>query len=334
MNANLFWDANIKCEFCEATFNSQDSLKQHLRLHSRRKPYKCDECGARFSYNSTLDWHRKSHSGEMPFKCDECNAQFTQNSMLIWHKRKHRMIETSQNPGVVVNMANLYHQQNLQNFSNMFSVSSVMTASATPVANITLPVCMSEPVSDVGQMDVQMNISCTSEPLHSDLAVSSSSLGILADVHEKRKVSKEEGVFRCDICCTTFAYSTDLKGHVETKHNMGENNPYHILARQQQASGFISNKRKIIQEKLFKCDLCYAGFNTEGHLKSHRQKHVVGRPYKCSKCGLTFSDKSILESHERRHQAERPFKCDRCGAAFFRQSHLQKHIKRHTGDFV
>lgn len=335
MNVNLFWDTNIKCEFCEATFNSQDSLKQHLRLHSRRKPYKCDECDARFSYNSTLEWHKKSHTGEMPFKCDECNAQFTQNSMLIWHKRKHRLIETSQNPGVVVNMANLYHQQNLQNFSNVFSVSSVVTASATPVSNtLTLPVCMNEPVTDVAQMDVQMNLPGSSEPVHSDLATSSSPSGILVDVLEKQKVSKEEGVFRCDICCTTFVYSTDLKGHMETKHNMGENNPYHILARQQQANGFMSNKRKIIQEKPFKCDLCYAGFNTEGHLKSHRQKHVVGRPYKCSKCGLTFSDKSILESHERRHQAERPFKCDRCGAAFFRQSHLQKHIKRHTGELV
>ncbi|XP_042238400.1 zinc finger protein 845-like [Homarus americanus] len=330
MNVNLYWEHSVKCEFCEATFDNQDTLKQHLRLHSRRKPYKCDECGAKFSYNSTLEWHKKSHTGEMPFKCDECGAQFLQNSMLVWHKRKHRMGESSQNSALVVNMANIYHQQNVPTFPNFFSLPSLVNTANTVPANV-VATCSTGPISSIAAPSHLHLTNCLSpQPL---VATNSSQQEMQTDATGKRKLEIEEGTFRCDICGTVLLHSSDLRAHMHTKHNMGENNPFHILARQQQVNGeFI--RKKIIVEKPYKCDLCGAGFNTEGHLKSHRQKHIVERPYKCEKCCLTFSDKSILESHERRHQAERPHKCDRCGAAFFRETHLQRHIKRHTGELV
>ncbi|XP_071532486.1 uncharacterized protein [Panulirus ornatus] len=331
MNINLFWEHNVKCEFCEATFDNQDTLKQHLRLHSRRKPYRCDECGAKFSYNSTLEWHKKSHTGEMPFKCDECGAQFLQNSMLVWHKRKHRMGESSQNSSLVVNMANIYHQQGMHNFSNIFSLPNLANTVSTAPVNIAAT-CSTGPVTTITTpSNLHMTNSISPQPA---IAMASPQPCILTDSIGKRKLEGEEGTFRCDICGTMLLYSSDLKTHMHTKHNMGENNPFHILARQQQANGQFVQRKKIIVEKPYKCDLCGAGFNTDGHLKTHRQKHMVERPYKCEKCGLTFSDHSILESHERRHQAERPYKCDRCGAAFFRETHLQRHIKRHTGELV
>ncbi|KAK7085627.1 hypothetical protein SK128_007775, partial [Halocaridina rubra] len=334
MNNNLFWESNLTCDFCDTSFNSQDSLMQHVRLHSRRKPYKCDECDAKFSYNSTLEWHRKCHSGVMPFKCEECGAQFIQNSMLVWHKRKHNSVETSPSQAVVVNMADIY-PQGLQAFPNVFSVPDVIgtTASSLP-STVPVSVCSEEPVRDISvQPDPQMNacllVPVTSQP---STAATSSSSGILFNLLGKRKPESYQGTFRCDICCNVFSHSADLRSHMVTKHNMGENNPFYLLAKQQHSDGTIISKRKIIIAKPFKCDLCFAGFNTEGHLKSHRQKHTLERPYKCMKCGLSYSDKSILESHERRHQADRPYKCDQCGAAFFRESHLLKHIKRHTGE--
>lgn len=331
MNVNMFWEHGVKCEFCETTFDHQDALKLHLRLHSRRKPYKCEDCGAKFSYNSTLEWHKKSHTGEMPFKCDECGAQFLQNSMLVWHKRKHRMGESSQNSAVVVNMANIYQQQTVHNFTNIFNVPNLMnTVNATPV-NVVATCAQGATTSVAAPSNHHLPNSISAQP--STVIAPLSQPTLLADSSGKRKL-EEGGTFRCDICGTTLHYSSDLKVHMQTKHNMGENNPFYILARQQQADGQFISRKKIIVEKPFKCDLCGAGFNTEGHLKSHRQKHMVERPFRCEKCGLTFSDQSILESHERRHQAERPHKCDRCGAAFFRVSHLQRHIKRHTGELV
>lgn len=333
MNVNMFWEHSIKCEFCETTFDHQDALKQHLRLHSRRKPYKCEDCGAKFSYNSTLEWHKKSHTGEMPFKCDECGAQFLQNSMLVWHKRKHRMGESSQNSTVVVNMANTYQQQGMHNIANFFCVSGLMNpVSAAPV-NVAASCVPGTTSTATIAPPPNLHITNSLAPQPGTVIAPSPQPAMLADTAGKRK-HEEGSIFHCDICGTTLLYSSDLRTHMHTKHNMGENNPFFILARQQQANGQFIPRKKVIVEKLYKCDLCGAGFNTEGHLKSHRQKHIVERPFKCDKCGLTFCDQPTLESHERRHQAERPYKCDRCGAAFFRATHLQRHIKRHTGEFI
>lgn len=335
MNVNLFWEHSVKCEFCDTSFDNQETLKQHLRLHSRRKPYKCDDCGAKFSYNSTLEWHKKSHTGEMPFKCDECGAQFLQDSMLVWHKRKHRVGENSQNSSLVVNVTNIHPQQGIHNLPTIFSLPNLVnTVNSTPVSVMTTSTGGAATTIEVPtpfQMDSMNNPVSVGTVIHPV----TSQPEVLPDMMTgKRKPEMEEGTFRCDICGTLLYNGSDLKAHMDNKHNMGENNPFHILAKQQQANGQFMSRKKIIIEKLFKCDLCGAGFNTEGHLRTHRLKHIVERPYKCEKCGLTFSDHTILESHERRHQTERPYKCDRCGAAFFRESHLQRHIKRHTGEFI
>ncbi|XP_063859956.1 zinc finger protein 85-like [Scylla paramamosain] len=335
MNVNLLWEHSIKCEFCDATFDNQETLKQHLRLHSRRKPYKCDDCGAKFSYNSTLEWHKKSHTGELPFKCDECGAQFLQNSMLVWHKRKHRIGENSQNSSLVVNVTNIYPQQSVQSLPTIFSLPNLVNTVNSSTVNV-VATCSAGTTTTIAQPTHfpvnDMNHPVSVEGIMPPMATQPEMAPDM--VTGKRKLEAEEGMFRCDVCGTVLFHSSDLKAHMHTKHNVGENNPFHILAKQQQASGQFMLRKKIIIEKPYKCDLCGAGFNTEGHLKTHRQKHMVERPYKCEKCGLTFSDHPTLESHERRHQAERPYKCDRCGAAFFRESHLHRHIKRHTGDFV
>lgn len=333
MNANLFWEHNVKCEFCDISFDDQETLKQHLRLHSRRKPYMCDDCGAKFSYNSTLEWHKKSHTGEMPFKCDECGAQFLQDSMLVWHKRKHRVGENSHDSSLVVNVTNIHSQQGMHTLPAMFSLPNLVnTVNSAPAS--AMATCSGGAASLESPSHFQ--VGSINNPVSVETTIPSMTMqpGIQPDFSGKRKSDMEECTFRCDICSNVLFHGSDLKAHMHNKHNMGENNPFHILAKQQQASGQLMSRKKTLMEKLYKCDLCGAGFNTEGHLKTHRLKHTVERPYKCEKCGLTFSDNSLLESHERRHQSERPYKCDRCGAAFFRESHLQRHIKRHTGEFI
>lgn len=305
---------SLNCEYCKASFTDADSLQQHLKLHSRRKPYKCDDCEAKFSYNSTLEWHKKSHMGELPYKCNECGAQFKQSSILVWHKRKHRVVETSHtntSQTVAVNVANIYHsQQNYNHDSSVLCAPRIVNAISSSLNN-------------------SLHSTCDSTPAVSNIIPGSSTeiSEIVVDNLGKRKYEDEDR-FQCDACGQVFQQSGDLRTHVQTKHNMGKNNPYYILARQHQHTG------QFITEKPFKCDLCMAGFKTEGHLRTHRQKHITGRPFKCSKCALSFSDKLTLESHERRHQSDRPYNCNHCGATFYRETHLQRHIKRHTGELV
>ncbi|CAL4163599.1 unnamed protein product [Meganyctiphanes norvegica] len=313
------------CEFCHASFTDNDSLEQHLKLHSRRKPYKCDECEAKFSYKSTLEWHKKSHMGELPFQCNECGAQFHQNSILVWHKRKHRTGQTTHantSRPIVVNVANVCPSQlNSSPISNVFCVPNVGNAVTSSVNSTIHSTCDSTSSTSFSET--------TAFP-GSSTQISES----VVDNLGKRMHDEEEVRFQCDVCGQVFQQSEDLRTHVQIKHNMGKNNPYYILAKQQEVAGHFIARKKMITEKKFKCDLCMAGFNTEGHLRTHRQKHITGRPFKCSKCILSFSDSLTLDSHERRHQSDRPHKCNHCGATFYRETHLQRHIQRHTGELV
>ncbi|XP_076058379.1 uncharacterized protein LOC143035323 [Oratosquilla oratoria] len=409
----MFWDEDTKCEFCEAVFPNSLELQNHLRLHSRRKPYKCDECGTKFSYNSTLEWHRRSHAGELPFKCGECDAQFSHNSVLVWHQRRHSnnqlqeqqpvqqlqegssahvsreyMVQDEATPDITVVLPQ--PATGVNNPSNtavsvphticptMPAISSTVQHTLPSAIHQTVPSTLHHTIpstthqtisSSIHQtnpstiyqsmpLSIQQTIQSTvpnlvplspSQPMPSTLtnpstvplAVSSAVLNSpmvyhtltpydANTAHSVVKVKKLESAYRCDICDASFGDGAHLRTHMQTKHNVGDNNPFYLLA--QQANGMVRKKK--IAEKTFKCDLCGAGFKTEGHRKTHRLKHTMERPFKCRKCGITFMEKVALESHERRHQADRPHKCSHCGAAFFRQSHLQKHSKRHTGQLV
>lgn len=55
------------CRFCNKTFSSKQTLREHLYIHSGEKPYKCNEPG--------------------------CQESFRQGSLLSIHKRVHREIQ-------------------------------------------------------------------------------------------------------------------------------------------------------------------------------------------------------------------------------------------------
>lgn len=55
------------CRFCNRTFSSKQTLREHLYIHTGEKPYKCNEPG--------------------------CEESFRQGSLLSIHKRVHREIQ-------------------------------------------------------------------------------------------------------------------------------------------------------------------------------------------------------------------------------------------------
>ncbi|XP_069695151.1 zinc finger protein 3 homolog isoform X4 [Periplaneta americana] len=80
---------SIKCKYCYKIFKEGNELEEHLRTHSREKPYKCETCGKEFGKRGTLTRHIRSHTGDKPFKCDHCGKCFIALNILIRHVRIH-----------------------------------------------------------------------------------------------------------------------------------------------------------------------------------------------------------------------------------------------------
>lgn len=82
------------CQVCDKVFNNSISLKQHMIVHSSKKPFQCKSCGKSFKRSSTLSTHMLIHSDTRPFECHFCGKRFHQKSDM----KKHTYIHTGEKP--------------------------------------------------------------------------------------------------------------------------------------------------------------------------------------------------------------------------------------------
>lgn len=52
------------CKECPYATNVMSSMKDHIHVHDKRRPYSCSLCGNRFTAASSLSAHVLIHTGE------------------------------------------------------------------------------------------------------------------------------------------------------------------------------------------------------------------------------------------------------------------------------
>ncbi|KAK3705182.1 hypothetical protein QZH41_013977 [Actinostola sp. cb2023] len=286
----------FKCDYCEDSFDKQETLDAHVKTHNRRKrgrhPVKVSPESESKPSRPKRSKASKSEkdsgkSGEDPLQCEVCGDTFSAELKLRKHLTTHNVNKRLHCDGCKVPFAFQY------------------------------------------QLDRHIRRNTGDQPYKCDQCEESFTLRCHFNYHLRLHNPKK--LHACEHCGKTFNSFANLKGHIRI--HTGEK-PYKCDMCEKcftEYSSLAKHRRAHTGEKPFKCNHCDKAFSQSGGLKVHLRTHTGEKPFKCTHCDRAFAKGYNLKTHTRTHTGEKPYKCDICSKPFSQHSTLVTHVRRHEG---
>ncbi|KAI4460559.1 zinc finger protein [Holotrichia oblita] len=304
---------NFNCSICKKSF-TKSKLNQHMRSHTKEKPYKCKICPQKFSIGSNLRRHVMTHTGERPHVCEICGKGFIQSTTLHVHLKKHTTGVSSDSLDYTSTELPIKCEVCGRGFKREGRYKIHLTKHFPE--------------------DAKSQKENKSTPKH-NRTTGNYSCGICNRGFKNKYLLKAHGSthreksYLCSDCGKVFATKAALQSHL--KVHTGEK-PHSCMVCKKSFAHVGSFEAHILihsGEKPYQCPICNKSFTQLTHLKYHKRVHSGERPYGCEYCGKKFALKGNLTVHIRTHTGETPHLCPICGKGFYDSSSMKKHYKIH-----
>ena len=265
--------------------------------------FPCRKCGATFSDHKRLLNHLGLVHNEKPFSCELCDRKFAYSGQVVWHMRDHRRKKTAA-------LARLAREKKGDKDSD---------SQRKPVVSLEKVVTHPAKVKSPTIQTSSKIFKCR----HCSTCFT-----------EEKRLNNHMGVrhgyklFKCDICCLKFSYSTHLiwhrRGHFTDRKpdNKGKEARGHELqqgkkrklsevddgdtssqpSEEPDVEMVVGEEEDDNGEKWFMCGYCNKNFANENTFRKHMLKHKGKRELGCETCGRTFKYPNQLQVHRLSHR--------------------------------
>uniref|UniRef100_A0A672HUF9 C2H2-type domain-containing protein n=2 Tax=Salarias fasciatus TaxID=181472 RepID=A0A672HUF9_SALFA len=292
---------HYRCEICNRSFNSLQSLHRHQQYRNTERGYKCTLCCKIFEDRQDLKKHLQNHVRERFHSCNFCGKRFLKVDALNAHqKENHPALKATTLSQQEKKIEKTYPCKKCK--LNFFWMSDFQTHS--------LYHCKGKEPDEVFASEIEVEVTSKNQEDSTSEILPSNDRSTDVKSNGADRIFEDESCeidniysstpYRCGLCGDRFHNLTTLKEHHLTHQTQEEIDQLN----QESQKPF---KRKIPPKgkrrrgsnpngKLHPCKHCHRVFNHSSSLSRHMRYHK-GTMHTCVFCGRQFPQRCDLRRH-------------------------------------
>ena len=268
----------LKCEYCEKTFDCIYYLNRHIVCHTQEEKFQCDQCEKKFRHRASLLKHQKCMHNGIVYTCHICGKVYNHSHGLTEHINVKHLNMDHKYGGIRRKYSELEKNE----------------------------MCDDCGMSFVSKSDLKRH-QITRHTKDFPFKCENCGMGFLNckksnyEIH----VAKCGKLYTCDECGKVFNKKSNFQVHMK-RHSQIKDFSCMICGKAFYAKrALVDHTEKnhpecMSQFEVEQCDICPETFTTKAKMWLHKiDCHGFDFPYRCTKCNEGFVRMDLKKGHQR-----------------------------------